>query len=100
MKLNLLALAALGAADARIHFFESCPEVELAQNFDADRFAGNWYEIQRDSEFFYEMGHECTTQQFDMQNDGSMNLYFRAWAWQWGGYSGVGGSLHNCGDND
>ena len=81
MKLSLIALSALGAVDARIHFFETCPEVKLASNFNKEKFAGNWYEIMRDSEFFYEMGQECTTQQYNMQDDGSMSLYFRTWAW-------------------
>ncbi len=62
MKLSLIALAALGAADARIHLFEACPPVELASNFDKTKFAGDWHEILRDSEFFFEMGQECTTQ--------------------------------------
>merc|ERR1712099_170325 len=93
MKFSTIAMAALRATNARIHFFNKCPEVQLAQNFDKEKYAGNWYEVLRDSEFFYEMGHECTTHQYNMQDDGSLSLYFRAWAWQWFGYNGVGGSL-------
>merc|ERR1719263_1411832 len=100
MKFSTLALAAIGAVDARIHFFDSCPKVEYAQNFDKNKFAGNWYEVLRDSEFFYETGHECVTHQYNMQKDGSLGLYFRAWAWQWAGYNGIGGSLKQCGESD
>ena len=81
MKFSALALAALGAADAKINILGTCPPVQLATNFDKTKYAGNWYEISRDSEFFYEMGQECTTQQFVAQENGSLNLYFRAWMW-------------------
>jgi lipocalin len=61
MKISAIALAALGTVDARIHLFESCPPVTTATNFDAARYAGEWYEVLRDSEFFYEMGQDCVT---------------------------------------
>ena len=64
MKFSALALTALGDVNAMINLFGTCPPVKLAENFDKAAYAGNWYEIARDSEFFYEMGHECTTQQF------------------------------------
>ena len=80
MKFAALALAALGVTDARMSFGK-CPPVKLASNFDKEKFAGNYYEIARDSDFFFEMGHECTTQQFTLQEDGSLDLYFRAWMW-------------------
>ena len=99
MKFSTLAMA-LGVTNARIHFFESCPSVTLADNFDKTKFAGNWYEVLRDSEFFYEMGQECTTHQYNMQDDGTMSLYFRAWSWMWGGYNGVNGNLLRCGESD
>ena len=81
MKSTLLALAALGATDAKINLFGKCPPVKLADNFNQDKYAGNWYEISRDSEFFYEMGQECVTQQFTSQANGTLDLYFRAWMW-------------------
>jgi hypothetical protein len=34
-----------------------------------------------------------------MQGDGSLSLYFRAYAWQWGGYNGIGGKLFDCGES-
>ena len=98
MKLLALTLAALGA-DARMSFGK-CPSSSVAGNFDKSKFAGNWYEISRDADFFFEMGHECTTQQFTAQDDGSMNLYFRAWMWQMLGYSGVNGNARKCGDGN
>jgi len=51
----------------------------------------------RDSEFFYEMGQECTTHQHTLQDDGSMSLYFRAWTFMTG-YTGIDGRLFNCGE--
>merc|ERR1719460_3421188 len=99
MKFTTLTMAALGAANARINIGGKCPDFPIAQNFDREKLAGNWYEIARDSEFFFEMGHECTTQQFTQKEDGSLSLYFRAWMWQMLGYSGVKGEAFQCGEN-
>ena len=80
MKFSSLLMAAIGAADARMVFFEECPKAPYA-NVDKEKFAGNWYELLRDSDFMFEMGHECTTHQYNLKKDGSMSLYFSAWMW-------------------
>ena len=74
--------------------------MKLTDNFDKTRFAGEWYEVLRDSEFFYESGQECTTHEYRLQEDGSIDLYFRAESATWGGYSGVGGTLFDCGESE
>merc|ERR1711990_1060327 len=99
MKLSTLALLAPMAVDARIKFFSKCPEAPRARNFDKTRFAGEWYEIMRDSEFYWESGQTCSTSEFRLQDDGSLSLYYRANSSTWGGYSGIGGRLWDCGES-
>ena len=74
-KATLIAL--VGAVSARMSF-GACPEVELVSDFDAAAFAGNWYEVLRESQFMYEMGQQCSTQSFTLNADGDLDLYFRA----------------------
>ena len=84
-------IALIGAAAARMSF-GGCPEVPLVADFDASAFAGNYYEILRESMFMYEMGQECSTQSFTLNADGELDLYFRG---DFGlmGYRGVDGYL-------
>ena len=83
MKYALLALlteqamAAWGSGD--------CPSVSVA-NVNSDNLAGRWYEQSRDSDFFWDRGHECTTNEF---NNGSLYFGGKFFMWylgdnQWG----------------
>ena len=88
-KATLIAL--IGATSARMSF-GACPDVPLVADFDAAAFAGEWYEVLRESQFMYEMGQECSTQSFTLNADGELDIYFRA---KFGlmGYNGVDGYL-------
>ena len=70
----------------------ACPKPALVADFDATAFAGNWYEIIRESSFMYEMGQECSTQSFKLNADGDLDLYFRARIMFM--YNGVDGTLY------
>ena len=84
-------LILLGATSAKMSF-GACPKPALQANFDSAAFAGNWYEILRDSSFMYEMGQQCSTQSFKLNADGNLDLYFRAkFMFE---YNGVDGTLY------
>jgi lipocalin len=76
-----------------------CPSgIEYMSDLDTARFAGNWYEVARDSQFFMEFGYECTTQQYVLNDDGDLDFYYRASILhpvQY--YSGIGGTVVDCG---
>ena len=56
MKTSAIAVAAiLSGADARM-WFGACPKVNYATNVDPAKFAGNWYERQRDGMVTMDMG--------------------------------------------
>ena len=52
---KLAFAAALSTASAGYVSWGSCPDMpEPVGNFDADAYAGNWYEIYRDKDVWYE----------------------------------------------
>ena len=91
--------AAIAAANARM-WFGDCPAVQYQENFDSDKFAGNWYEIERDAVFPFEMGQECSTQAYRSTGANSLDLYFRAYFWMALDYKGIGGTLNQCGTSN
>ena len=88
---SFATLATIGTASAGMSL-GACPTPTYVENFDSAAFAGKWYEQARDSVFMYEMRQECGTQRFTLQDDGSLDLYFRAW-FPMMGYNGVDGTL-------
>ena len=91
------ALALAMTADARM-WFGGCPDVPMLSSLDQARFAGNWYEIERDAIFPMEMGQECSTQNYRVNSEGTLDLYFRADI-MWN-YSGIGGTMDCSNDSD
>ena len=74
--MKFLSVALIGLTQAKMGF-GPCSTVEYMSDLDSDRFAGNWYEISRDSQFFMNMPYECTTQQYVLNDDGDMDFYYR-----------------------
>ena len=70
------AAIALQGAEARMWFGE-CPKVEWDTGFDHARFAGKWYEQERDSMLTMDMGQMCTTGGFNLRDDGLLDVQFR-----------------------
>ena len=95
--MKFLAVALLGLASAKTGF-GPCPNVEKMSDLDTARFAGNWYEVARDSQFFMEMGYECTTEQYSLNDNGDMDFFYRAnFLHPFSGYNGIGGTVVDCG---
>ncbi len=84
------ALALAIGTDARM-WFGGCPAVPKVDSLDSARFAGPWYEIERDAIFPMEMGQECETQNYRLNDQGTLDLYFRAEI-MWN-YGGIGGTM-------
>ena len=96
----VFALAAATSVSARLGFGE-CPKIALQPNFEADRHGGKWYEAKRDKLFAFEMGQECTTQNYRKNLDGTYGLYFRTYIWMMAfQYMGIGGKLSQCGTSN
>merc|ERR1719498_246979 len=93
-----LTASAIMTTEARMGL-GACPEASAVQVLDKARFAGKWYEIKRDASFTYEMGQECETQEYKLNHDGDLDLYFRAmFPMMAFTYQGVDGVLYQCDD--
>ena len=62
----------------------------MMPDFDQEKFVGHWYEVERDYLNLYTLFTDCTTQEFQMTEDGNVDLYFRG-DYPFFGYHGVGG---------
>ena len=100
MKFSTLAASAVALlsneAEARTGF-GTCPTDITVQTIDQNRWAGTWYEIQRDVMFPWEMGAECVTSNYRNNSAGGMDYFYRGQAQQmFFAYMGVGGKLRDC----
>jgi len=82
MKFFTTALAALlgSSADARMGF-GACPTDIQFQTIDQAKYAGTWYEVQRDILFPMELGAECVTSVYRENAEGGMDYYYRGYYW-------------------
>ena len=79
MQKTLTASMLIAAASAT-YSSGGCPNVAPIA-IDKAAFQGQWYEIQRDKIFPFEMGQECTTHEYKLQDNGDLKFRFRGWFW-------------------
>ena len=64
-KAILLVALGLSLANAKTSWGK-CQDVTLVSDFDATDYAGNWYEIYRDKNAFFEWNAECVTASYPL----------------------------------
>ena len=75
--------------------FGECPKnVDYVTNLDKARYAGRWYEIEKDLEFPMTIGATCTYKDFTLDSNGDLDLWFGAYYWPMFKYMGVGGTMY------
>ena len=74
---SLITTAAAGLAASQ------CPTGYPVQaDFDASRYVGTWFEIQRDGPgTVFEYGSQCVTATYTAHDDGSIGVANRSWQW-------------------
>ena len=94
-KLAVLA-GSLSMAQAMLGF-GACPKPTLISSFDTTAMQGQWFEIERDMMFPYEMTAECVTHEYKLTSDANLRFRFRGWyPMMLFTYNGVGGELQQC----
>lgn len=79
MKTFQAVIAALFAATAEARlWFGACPSVAWNSNFDSAAFAGQWYEQERDAVFTFEMDQMCSTANYVLNGEGTLDASYRA----------------------
>ena len=73
----IAAAIALHTVEARMNF-GACPVVDWnTSGFDHARFAGRWYEQERDGFMTMDMGQVCTTGGYKLRDDGLLDVQYR-----------------------
>ena len=79
------AASAITLAATALGNNEKCPDPSsftVEQNFDLARYAGEWYEIQRDKNTPFEWAAECTTAHYTPRENGTdVTVVNRSWEW-------------------
>ena len=57
----------------QVPFFGKCPAVKVKTDFDATKYIGKWYEIQK-YPFIFTLGGKCTTAQYGANADGTLSV--------------------------
>lgn len=78
------------SVDARL-WFGACPKVDWMSNFDSAAFAGQWYEQERDAVFAFSSDTSCSTGNYVLNSEGTLDVVWRAYytlslggLWQYG----------------
>lgn len=61
------------SSNAQIPGIGSCPDVNVIQNFDVQRYTGLWYEV-RKYPFIFTIGGRCITAQYTLNSDSTVNV--------------------------
>ena len=91
----LKSILFIGAASARLTA-GSCPDIEYTADFDANKYAGKWYEQVRDRFNPFTITTDCVTKEFAPDENNDIQLYFRGYYNMFWRYSGVEGMMYQC----
>merc|ERR1711990_273809 len=90
----LAALTLPNLAEARISY-GACPTVEDMGDIEHERYMGKWYTIKREFYSRYSLFSECGTRNYEIREDGEVDLVYRVWT-PWRGYSAGKGTIYDC----
>nr|XP_012144193.1 PREDICTED: apolipoprotein D-like isoform X1 [Megachile rotundata] len=68
-----LILMMVSVTMAQVPFLGVCPNVETMPNFDVNKYAGKWYEVERYFAVF-EFGGKCVTATYTMNDNGTIGI--------------------------
>ena len=78
MKTFIVSALAIASSSALFTAGNTCPDnIPAVTDFDAAAYMGRWYEIQRDSWNWFELGAECVTATYTLRLDGQVTVYNR-----------------------
>lgn len=99
MKTYQAVLAALMAngASARL-WVGACPEMNWISPFDSAAFAGQWYEQSKDAVFYFGGKSKCSTAEYTLNSEGTLDTAFRAKK-AMGGYGGAPPGTLDCSES-
>ncbi|RTZ04648.1 lipocalin [Flavobacterium bomense] len=103
MKKKILALGSLTLLSVTLFVMNLChstpKKVKAIQNFDKDKFLGNWYEIAR-LDFVFEKNLNNTTAKYSLNKDGSLKVINRGFNFIKNKYVAATGKVKFVGDSN
>ncbi|XP_033226444.1 apolipoprotein D-like [Belonocnema kinseyi] len=97
MKLALIFVLCTGAL-AQVPSLGKCPNLEVVENFDVEKYMGKWYEAGRYF-VFTELGGKCTTAEYSLNEDGTVNVLNRQVNFLTGKPSSIEGTAELVGES-
>ena len=52
----------------------ACPKIETVPNFDANRYLGLWYEVEK-YPFIFTLGGKCVTAEYGLNPNGTISVF-------------------------
>lgn len=71
---SLLVFLLLYFAEAQVPGLGSCPRFTVQPNFDANRYLGLWYEVEK-YPFIFTIGGKCVTAEYGLRSDGKISVF-------------------------
>lgn len=66
-------IVAAEKVSAQIPGFGGCSNVNVVQNFDANRYLGLWYEVKK-YPFIFTLGGKCITAEYGLNSNGTVSV--------------------------
>ncbi|KAI5719487.1 hypothetical protein M8J76_010925 [Diaphorina citri] len=73
---GLFCLVLVHTTQAQRPAFGKCPHLKTVDNFDVQKFEGQWFEVER-SFYVPELAAACTSFNFTVKNDGSFKVLIK-----------------------
>lgn len=67
-------MALIYSVKAQVPAFGSCPNFKVQSNFDAHRYLGLWYEVEK-YPFIFTLGGKCITAEYGLRSDGKVSVF-------------------------
>ena len=102
MNISKLTIASLASnlISAKLGY-GPCPRVESMIDLDVERFQGRWFQYARDANAVWNNYYECTTAQFEKDNNGDLRYNFRGnFAYPFAWYGDCSGTIVSINELD
>ncbi|KAK9869281.1 hypothetical protein WA026_003033 [Henosepilachna vigintioctopunctata] len=74
LKIFVILIVGICGTQGQVPVLDDCPDFDVVENFDLNRYLGKWYEQYRYANFFELMG-KCVTAEYSLNANGSVNVH-------------------------
>ncbi|KAK9869278.1 hypothetical protein WA026_003030 [Henosepilachna vigintioctopunctata] len=74
LKIFVILIVGICGTQGQVPVFDDCPDFDVVENFDLNRYLGKWYEQYRYVNVFELMG-KCNVAEYSLNANGSVNVH-------------------------